>query len=586
MRRSRDFMLFSTNRFRRLSAMHVDDLRRELAARVANAPAPRGNVNVVIGRGRRRRAIRRVCGVVVAAALVVAIAVPIAARQRAHNAVVTTGPPPAPIAITDSSWALHPKALAGLEAGTSFHALATSPHSLLLAGARLNSNGWQAAIWYSDDGATWTQAQSPSTTGEILAIAVAGDNALAVGTESRGSFSFVWRSADDGRHWTPVTRGTQLFGAPAPQMGRPFVTGLLSVNGTWLADGGGSDGYAAAWTSRDGTQWRPVLDSVNARTAGSVDITTTAHGQLFGYWVTAGWYSANGTSWGQPVTLSVPDRWFLATVAPGAGVAFGNNLDRPGLPTPLLRSHDDGHTWTIDPNFLARFPDATVLTVTRADGLWIATGWSGTPNHPDAWVSTDLSAWHALPKSLYGKPGGNLSLIGTIGDRIVLVGTAPELNRYYTLDTRNRTPSPTTPTGQSSANARPAVTTRVELSSDSVVAGRTASGALVVDNETGKPIRTPMCAYWEVQLTNQHVPVESLRLAKCGPGPAFAVGVHRYPFTVAASYGCGPVPPPTGPCGSNGPPPLPVGEYHAVLVQEGTNLPTPVPVSVRVVAHS
>jgi hypothetical protein len=168
-----------------------------------------------------------------------------------------------------------------------------------------------------------------------------------------------------------------------------------------------------------------------------------ADGHLFGYWVTTGWYSTDGNVWDPQVTLSVPGRWLLQAVAPGARVAFGDNLDRHGLPTPLLRSNDDGRTWSVDPSFLAQFPDATVLTVTRAGGLWIAAGWSGTPNHPDAWVSTDLGQWQALPTSLHGTPGGMLSLVGVVGDRIVLLGTAPELDRYYTLDTRNPTGAPT-----------------------------------------------------------------------------------------------------------------------------------------------
>jgi hypothetical protein len=415
--------------------MQVDDLQRELAARIAGAPAPPGNLNTIIRRGRRRIAIRRVAVGVTVAALAVSIAVPLALRQPAPNGLVISSLP-VPGDLGDSSWALHPKAVAGLAEGSSFHALATSRSSLLLAGARPTSSSWTAAIWYSDDATTWKQAHVPTTTGEVVAIAAAGDLALAVGSEKGGSSGFVWESGDNGRHWTLIARGTQLFGSPAPQMGRPFVSGLLSVNGTWIANGGGSSGYAAVWTSRDGKRWRQVLDSADARAAGSVDITKSANGQLFGYWVTAGWYSADGTAWGQPVTLSVPERWFLRTVAPGAGVAFGDNLDRHGLATPLLRSHDDGRTWSIDPSFLAHDPDASVSTVTRAKGVWIAAGSSGSPNHPDAWISTDLTEWRPLPTSLYGTPGGTLSLIGRIGDRIVLLGTAPELDRYYTFDTR------------------------------------------------------------------------------------------------------------------------------------------------------
>ncbi len=204
----------------------------------------------------------------------------------------------------------------------------------------------------------------------------------------------------------------------------------------WIASGGGSSGYAAVWTSQDGKRWRQVLDSASARVAGSVDITNIGSARLFGYWVTTGWYSSSGSQWDSPVDLVVPDRLQLRTVAPGATVAFGDSIDVYGRPTPLLRSGDHGHTWTVDPAFLTQFPDAQALSVTRTRGLWVAAGTSGKPNHPDAWVSTDPTHWQALPAALHGTPGGTLGLIGALGDKIVLLGTAPELDRYYTLDTQ------------------------------------------------------------------------------------------------------------------------------------------------------
>ena len=39
-----------------------------------------------------------------------------------------------------------------------------------------------------------------------------------------------------------------------------------------------------------------------------------------------------------------------------------------------------------------------------------------------------------MPASLYGGAGGTLSLAASVGNRIVLIGTAPELDRYYALD--------------------------------------------------------------------------------------------------------------------------------------------------------
>jgi len=192
------------------------------------------------------------------------------------------------------------------------------------------------------------------------------------------------------------------------------------------------------WTSHDGKHWRQVLDSASARVAGSVDITNAGSGRLFGYWVTTGWYTSNASQWGSPVDLAVPDRLELRTVAPGATVAFGDSLDVYGQPTPMLRSLDHGHTWTMDPTFLTQFPDARVLTLTRTRGLWVGAGTSGTPNHPAAWVSTDLTNWQAMPASLDGTPGGTLSIIGALGTKIVLLGTAPELDRFYTLETPRR----------------------------------------------------------------------------------------------------------------------------------------------------
>ncbi|HXY91196.1 MAG TPA: hypothetical protein VEP49_01850 [Acidimicrobiia bacterium] len=414
--------------------MRVDELQRELARRIETAPGAGRDLDAVVRRGRRRLARRRFIGGVAAVLLLAAVATPIVLRERSTNT-VSAGPVPGTAHL---GWAVHDKTRAGLGTGTLLHAVANSGDSLLAAGARPTgpARSWRPAIWYSNDGTNWKSAPVPLSPGEVVAIAAEGNRAIAVGTDGSGLSTFVWASEDRGRHWAAIAEGTQIFGSPAPQMGRPFVTGLRAVGRTWVANGGSSDGYAAVWTSRDGTRWRQVLDSAASRTAGSVDVTTAANGRLFGYWATTGWYSARGRSWGAPIALVVPDRLLLRTVAPRASVAFGESVDRGGLPTPLLRSDDDGRTWTVDRAFLDAAPGATVLTVTRTGGLWVAAGTSGSPNHPDAWVSTDLTRWHRLPESLYGGPGGTLGLVGVAGKRLVILGTAPELDRFYTLDAR------------------------------------------------------------------------------------------------------------------------------------------------------
>jgi hypothetical protein len=364
-----------------------------------------------------------------------AIVVPIILRDQPAARVVSTEPRAA--AADDGSWALHSKAAAGLGSGTSLDAVATTGQSLLVAGARPvgSQRTWRAAIWYTDTASSWHRTRVPTISGEVTALAADSTRALAIGTDGSGSSTFVWTSTDHGRHWRVLARGTRLFGQPAPQMGRPNVSALRVEHGTWIASGGGSSGYAAVWTSHDGRHWRQVLDSASARVAGSIDITNAGSGRLFGYWVSTGWYSSDSSRWDSPVELVVPDRLELRTVAPGVTVAFGDSIDVYGRPTPMLRSRDHGHTWAVDSAFLTQFPDARVLTVTRAHGLWIAAGWSGNPNHPAAWVSTDLTHWHALPALLHGTPGGTLGLIGVLRHKIVLLGTAPELDRYYTLRT-------------------------------------------------------------------------------------------------------------------------------------------------------
>ncbi len=289
----------------------------------------------------------------------------------------------------------------------------------------------RATIWRSDDGLRWTESSHPTTPGSVTAIAIDGEAGLAAGGTGRGGESdFVWRSDDGGASWTKVASGSGVFGTPAPEMGRPNVSGLLRHGGWWVASGGRSDGYAAIWLSRDGTRWRQVL---GPNQAGAASIVEGRAGSLLASWVTTAWFTRDPTRWGAPQAVSVPDRSYVSSVARGAAAAVGDNLDRHGLPTPLLRSTDGGRTWSEDERFLATFGDARVASINRAGGLWIAAGASGTPSHVDAWISSDRQTWTPLPDQLYGGAGSMLSLVAAIDRRIVVVGTAPELDHYYVV---------------------------------------------------------------------------------------------------------------------------------------------------------
>jgi hypothetical protein len=49
----------------------------------------------------------------------------------------------------------------------------------------------------------------------------------------------------------------------------------------------------------------------------------------------------------------------------------------------------------------------------------------------DAWIASDRETWTPLPDELYGGAGGTLSLVAAVDGRVVVVGTAGELDRYY-----------------------------------------------------------------------------------------------------------------------------------------------------------
>lgn len=425
--------------------MKVDDLRRGLdeAGNRPGIDVVDALASVDARAARRRRRSRQLVGVAVATAIA-AVAVPVAVLQRDPGTSVRVAPQPI---VRANGWALIQKGPAGLATSSSFYSLASTDKSLLLAGALpihghspRTDDSWRPAIWYSDNGLTWQDAHVPATaTGLVRAIATSGDTALAIGSDNVGR-AFVWRSDDDGRTWNTVTGFEGLFGA-----GSGFVSGLTNAYGVWIASGGGtrvygSGGRAAVWTSSDGRHWQPVFLSKPEDNLGGVNIVVDARdGQLLAYSGNIMWTSGNGTTWSRRVVASIPDGFDLGAVAPGSTFAFGKNPLTGGQPTPLLRQAGGRQAWLVDPTFLAQFPGARVASVTREQDLWIALGTSGSPSHPDAWISADGISWRSMPASLSHAAGGILVLAGSVAGRLVVLGTPYRLDRsyvdrYYTFD--------------------------------------------------------------------------------------------------------------------------------------------------------
>jgi hypothetical protein len=400
------------------------DTRAQEAVRVAHeavavmeVPQPRA----IERRVQRRRRVAATTVVTVVVLLGAVVAVAIAGRD--------TAPPVTAGLRAPLRWDVTAKAAAGIDRGASLGAVASNGDVALLAGAVQLGNDWHVALWRSTDGVQWSRSSHPQGRGEMSAVAVHGDDALAIG--SKDASNVVWRSTDGGRTWDAVDGERDRFGPDASHMGRPFVSQLTWFDGWWVAAGGASDGYAAIWVSRDGATWRQALSS---HEAGSVDLVPGADGNLLAYAFTSIWSTKDPTDWGAPTQWSLPDGTYLGSVADGGEVALAFSFERHDAPTPLLRADTARQRFVEVPGLPAAAPKASAWTVRRVDDLWVVTGWSDQPNqHPAAWVSNDLVHWEALPAQLEGAPGGVLSLVARVGDRVALFGTAPELDRFYTL---------------------------------------------------------------------------------------------------------------------------------------------------------
>lgn len=130
------------------------------------------------------------------------------------------------------------------------------------------------------------------------------------------------------------------------------------------------------------------------------------------------------------------------------------------------------------------------------------------------------------------------------------------------------------------------VSAQVVLPSRTIVAGSSMSGTVIIENNSGHPLNATGCGrLFQVALGNDKIR-PSVQWLKCLQAFTIPVSESSYPVTVDASYlSCNS----DGPqadlraCRANGqPPPLPPGDYRAMLFETGTLVPAPPPTSVRV----
>jgi heat shock protein HslJ len=136
---------------------------------------------------------------------------------------------------------------------------------------------------------------------------------------------------------------------------------------------------------------------------------------------------------------------------------------------------------------------------------------------------------------------------------------------------------------------RAGVTARMELPSTTMTAGSSMSARVVVENNTGHPIRATKCgSFFQIGLQNTEIKWHAI-WPQCAVSFTIPVGESTYPVTVIAAYAtCGATPGPDFPkCATGpqpGPPPLPPGNYRATLFQSSPIVSLPLPIDVKVEA--
>ena len=122
-----------------------------------------------------------------------------------------------------------------------------------------------AAVWVSADGFTWTRVSDAALGGPgdqaMRAVAAGGPGLVAVGDEfgpeTPELAAAVWTSPD-GLAWTRVPHDEAVFGGPGPQSMTAVAAwgqGLVAVG---YEDQTESDTNAAVWTSPDGVTWARI----------------------------------------------------------------------------------------------------------------------------------------------------------------------------------------------------------------------------------------------------------------------------------------------------------------------------------------
>jgi hypothetical protein len=309
-----------------------------------------------------------------------------------------------------------------------------------------------AAVWTSPDGLTWTRIPHDEAVfgGDgyqaMTSVVAAGPGLVAVGYDSSGGDwdAAVWTSPD-GVTWTRVPHDETVFGGDNSQVMVSVVavgSGLVAVGND--RSGGGWD--AAVWTSPDGVTWTRVphdeaifggnndeqMVSVVAAGPGLVAIGIDGPGDE---WDAAVWTSPDGLTWtrvphDEAVFGGDNDQVMFSVVAVGSGLvpvgydSSGNEEDAAVWTSP------DGVTWARVPHDEAIFGgnnDQQMGSVVAVGSGLVAVGSHRTGDDSDAavWTSPDGLTWVRVPhdEAIFGGSRDQvMNAVAAWGPGLIAVG--------------------------------------------------------------------------------------------------------------------------------------------------------------------
>jgi hypothetical protein len=282
-----------------------------------------------------------------------------------------------------------------------------------------------AAVWVSEDGATWRRVESPSFEAppeiqdrdgqheRFMTDVAAGPNGIVAIGGDRSDLNddgvtetVVWHSTD-GLVWETVE--SDVIGLAQINAVSPRGSGFVAVGVTYTD---GLPGRPAVWLSPDGREWSEVADESLAAGPGYVD------GELF------------DVTEGGPGLVAVGCEF-----TEESGDGFESWINRH----PGIWVSTDGNDWerlpddsVIDPNIeLHGYRDGIptcIATVAASESGFVGVGDWG----DRAWLSTDGYTWtitqSATPSIEINNYDGYLLSAATIdGDRVVGAGTGPSV---------------------------------------------------------------------------------------------------------------------------------------------------------------